>query len=250
MKNDAKSKIDFLTVSKENYIKAWSILENAYENKKIIKSTLINKLLNLPKAQKNEYKVLGELADVTMQCVESLASFNVNIPSDVIVCMIEGKLDDNTSRLWSENSTLDDFDSLENLTKFLYRTAAWMSCRGGKRPNSKDSNDTPAKNAKKDSKTHHKVFVTHEKKCVCCEKSGHPLFKCQKFIELNVTQRSKVVKEAHLCYNCLKSHKGKDCTWKGCQVCNKKHNTLLHRSNGKDLPAAETNNANDKNTSS
>ncbi|XP_012060384.1 PREDICTED: uncharacterized protein LOC105623606 [Atta cephalotes] len=48
-----------------------------------------------------------------------------------------------------------------------------------------------------------------------------------------VEEKFKVVKNAHLCINCLRStaHQAKLCNSGTCRKCSKKHNTLLHTSN-------------------
>lgn len=48
--------------------------------------------------------------------------------------------------------------------------------------------------------------------CVFCEKAGHSLRKCHKFMDETVSERVKLVQEKKLCFSCLKSgHHSKDC---------------------------------------
>ena len=70
--------------------------------------------------------------------------------------------------------------------------------------------------------------------CVCCEKMGHRVWDCHKFIkEWGVDQRWKLVKETKLCFRCLSgNHQGKDCkNSKKCGIdgCKNTHHELLHR---------------------
>lgn len=238
LRDEALRKIDDLDTTDENYDKAWQILKNAYENKKITKSNHLNKLFLLPKIDKPSIKSLHELADTANKCTEALANFGVNVPSDLIVCLIENKLDSNTLQLWEEQSSHDDFDSLDKLSKFLYRVAARMSCRDRKETQNKQG---PPNKMQKESKpkSGHKVFITKERKCAFCSDSEHQIYQCPKFLESHINQRFKKVKELKLCYNCLKKHPGTCESKYKCKFCHKKHNSLLHRSQTNNLPAIE-----------
>lgn len=56
------------------------------------------------------------------------------------------------------------------------------------------------------------------------------MFQCESFRKLPVEKRFEIVKNAHLCINCLRSqnHQAKNCTAGLCRTCGKTHNTLLH----------------------
>lgn len=63
MQGDASEKISYLDPSEDNYDRAWSILNLSYENKKLIKTSHILKILNLPKlTSDNNYKALSNIA--------------------------------------------------------------------------------------------------------------------------------------------------------------------------------------------
>lgn len=65
--------------------------------------------------------------------------------------------------------------------------------------------------------------------CGLC-KNDHPIKTCQRFLQLNPAERFDVVCEYFYCTNCLAcSHTKANCkTDLSCQICQKKHNTLLH----------------------
>ena len=60
----------------------------------------------------------------------------------------------------------------------------------------------------------------------------HPLWKCDKFKKLSVTERSEAVKQANLCFQCLMGkHRARDCKSKlkcGIHGCERNHNRMLH----------------------
>lgn len=74
-----------------------------------------------------------------------------------------------------------------------------------------------------------KAFVLNaSRNCVACHNKRHPLYMCDKFKQLSIQKRIEVVKNAKLCYNCLRSHRGSPCKFSTCSLCQKRHNTLLH----------------------
>lgn len=250
MKGDASSKIDYLDPEDGNYEKAWTILELSYENKKMIKMAHFSKLLRVPKLSTDNHKSVSNLADVIVQASESLASLGVELHSDFLVSLIEMKLDANTLKLWEEHSSHEDFEDLDKITRFLYRTAARLSATQAPNTNKKRPSNISSEGNKKLAKIEHhqevrKVFVASERKCLACEGSYHPLFQCKKFIELSVSDRFDVAKKHKLCFNCLRKHSG-DCRFGPCPMCGKKHNKLLHKTKRSDAPSNPEVNNSDK----
>lgn len=62
-----------------------------------------------------------------------------------------------------------------------------------------------------------------------CEKSGHNLLKCRKFINESIGERLNFIPEKKLCFGCVKpGHDSKDCESREiCDTCNKRHPTGL-----------------------
>lgn len=59
---------------------------------------------------------------------------------------------------------------------------------------------------------------------------NHPIFFCEKFKEMKVSERKEVVKQKSLCMLCLRpNHTATECSYKRmCPTCDKRHNGLLH----------------------
>ena len=78
----------------------------------------------------------------------------------------------------------------------------------------------------------HSMQVSYEaQQCFLCG-NHHPLWKCSKFIEMEVERRKEVVLKNRLCFNCLSGqHVARKCMSKSrCKQddCGKPHHTLLH----------------------
>ena len=66
--------------------------------------------------------------------------------------------------------------------------------------------------------------------CVLCRPEKHPLYQCQRFLEMDVQTRRDNAKTFRLCFNCfIPGHRNTECRNPGtCRQCSGKHNTLLH----------------------
>jgi hypothetical protein len=224
---EAANKIKILTIEGANYVKAWDLLKRAYEDKRILISRHLTLLRNMPVLDKETSDGLSKLADDAQQHVASLSALGVSVSSEVLVNLIESKLPKNIADKWEETLIRDKFPEIDDLYEFIYRSAVRVSKRAridtNKRDDSRDS--VPAKRAR----TTAKIFMTGAiKNCVACKTKIHPLFKCEKFRQLDVPRRIELIKNAKLCYNCLRSHRGKICNYSSCTVCQKRHNSLLH----------------------
>ena len=66
--------------------------------------------------------------------------------------------------------------------------------------------------------------------CIYCKDSSHKVYQCKKFSNLDVNARIDFVKSNSLCFNCFaNSHVSYDCKSRKCSLCDKSHNSLLHK---------------------
>lgn len=235
LKGDAKNKLS--TIATESaYEESWSNLERAYGSKRILTSHHLNKLLNLPKIEKGNFKALIELTDRALQHVEALKSLNLVLPSEAVVVILENKLDSSTLELWDKETRDDELPRLEKLTDFLYHLAARLSRRDREKPaiTSKFNKIHPHKIQKldHDSKRTHAMVTQSDKNqidCSFCPNQQHPLYICKTFNSMSVGNRYQFARKNNLCFNCLKNHNPGECKSTGsCKTCSKKHHSLLH----------------------
>ncbi|XP_065082363.1 uncharacterized protein LOC135704787 [Ochlerotatus camptorhynchus] len=88
----------------------------------------------------------------------------------------------------------------------------------------------------------------HELKCVMC-KNNHELWKCDKFKELNVSEKYSSLKKWGSCFNCSqRGHRTSGCSSShNCRDCGKRHHTLLHSGSVPNrVPVESTTNVNDE----
>jgi len=224
---EAANKIKILVIEGSNYSRAWELLKRAYEVKRILISRHLSLLINAPVLDKETTDGLSNLADNAQQHVASLAALGVNVGSEILVNLLESKMPKNTAEKWEETLNRDEFPKIDELYEFLYKTAVRVSKRTRTETSKRDDNKNhfPTKRARISDKA---FIVNATNLCTICKNKQHPLYKCDKFRQLSVSKRIEAVKAARLCYNCLRSHLGKPCSFSVCTICQKRHNTLLH----------------------
>lgn len=234
LKGEALSTISIYSVSSENYDKAWKLLEESYEFKKIIVSRHLQVILNLPVIEKESYNVLIKLAKEARQHVGALESLNISIGSEMLAQIIENKLPksmtDGWDKLIGENEVPQFTEICDFITSVALRLAKNVKpdIQTKKREKLTKTFHYPDKKPKYDKEK--LSFLAHtSNNCIFCKDQQHPLYRCQNLKKLTVSRRIDVVKGAKLCYNCLHQHRG-SCTLSNCTVCNKRHNTLLNLS--------------------
>ncbi|XP_055543082.1 uncharacterized protein LOC129728654 [Wyeomyia smithii] len=207
---DAAGIIDSQTIQDNNYAQAWTILEQRFENKRLIVDLHIRGLLNLKRKTKKSSKELRLLLDECCRHVENLKFLGqelLGVSELFVVNVLTAALDKETREHWE--STLDH-GVLSMYSVTLKPSPNFQKPYGQKLTNS----------------------VTSPSSATCELCSGqHPNFKCSVFRSMTVSQRIAKVKECRLCFNCLrKGHRSNMCaSEKTCTKCSQKHHSLLHQ---------------------
>lgn len=227
---DAANKIKFLAIDGVNYSHAWELLERSYEVKRVLISRHLSMILNLPVLDKESTNGLSKLADDAQQHMASLAALGVNLTPEIVVHVLETKLPRNTLEKWETTLERDEFPKLDQLFEFLYKTAVCASKRERSKATGPERVAGEPSIKKRPGHLSERVFVLGiSRNCIVCKTKRHPLYTCNNFKQLPVSQRIETIRNAKLCYNCLRSHKERPCKFSSCTICQKRHNTLLHR---------------------
>jgi len=210
-----------------NYLKAGELLERSYKVKRVLVSRHLALILNTPALDKETTSGLSKLADDTQQHLASLNALGVSVGSEMIVHLLESKLPKATLERWEASLERDEFPKLEQMYEFLYKSAVCASRR--ERAKTADSEKGKCEPPVKKKRVSNQIFLTSTlRNCVVCKSKRHPLFLCDKFKQLSIPKHIETVKNAKLCYNCLRSHRDSPCKYSSCTICQKRHNSLLH----------------------
>lgn len=214
-------------------------LELQYGRPQIIIRNLINKFKKVPKLVDDQGNSIIELYNKVNNLVVSIEALgcpeyllNLQLIDELV-----DKLTPNLRLLWGEElATKPQLGpSIKAFRDWLYKRALAMSL----------TNPDSSHGGRDGGKKQHLNVVdskvggeTNRRPCSYCQLDGHILEKCRKFSELSVDERLKWVREAGICFGCLKSkHRIADCTSrKRCGVgeCRMKHHALLHTNRDKD----------------
>ena len=136
----------------------------------------------------------------------------VNQWDTLIVHLISSKLDPVTKREWESKVISDNWSTVDELTEYLSdRCQLFETVQTNNRSLSHLTSETKSYN------------------CPVCNEE-HKLYKCKIFLNLSRPSKYSEVKRHNRCVNCLGTgHSMKLCRARGCEKCNGKHNSLLHR---------------------
>ncbi|XP_049877550.1 uncharacterized protein LOC126374847 [Pectinophora gossypiella] len=244
LRGEPERLIQHLQISSDNYVGAWEILNNRYENKKRIFNSHIGALMNLPVMPQATVQNLKRLHDVTTECLNAIKNIGVNIDTwdPILVYILAQKLDTGSNNDY--NDSLKDSKQLPNLKEFLeFLEKRFTSMESARRKQEQRSNtNSTIISDKQEKQYHYKRYFSSNKatsqssrlnkniklKCPVCNME-HGIYYCKQFLEMSPTQKRQIISKLNICCNCLFSHNGKLCTSnRRCRECNGCHNTILH----------------------
>lgn len=240
LSGEAKTLVQHLSVTGENYTVLLDILKSRYANKRLHADKLLSTMLSLSHVNRNLHSIktfLNTLLETTKGLEK--AGFPVKMWSYLLLHINLNKLDTSLKRQFEEKYGGDqELPTFDNFISFLTREVQIL-----------ETTDT-----QKSSSSSHKVHISYNKdtkqKCVGCRNGSHYLNQCPDFIKLKTYDRKRLVLKHQLCFRCLNNHNINDCkTRLTCNKCSsEKHHSLLHfdatvknpaHSTGADRPNAE-----------
>ncbi|XP_055855993.1 uncharacterized protein LOC129919168 [Episyrphus balteatus] len=237
---EAEKLIRHLPLTEDSYDSAWKMLQDRYNNKRMLTTALLNRLLQQTIISIESASSIKALHDVTKECLQGLTNLGLEICSwdPLIVHLLIRKLDRTTHSLYEQSMKHPkSLPSLDEFMSFLETRFHSLETLGNKGRYSDDQRKPAARSftsveANKSSKTN----------CPLCNGSEHKLYSCIKFLRLSLENRLATVKKFRLCTNCLNpGHLATRCIARNCTRCAGKHNTLLHMGNPSIRPSEKGN---------
>jgi hypothetical protein len=209
------SLVRHLPISNENYMIAYSLLQERYENKRLIASKHLELLLAASchtLMHKNLRKFVNTLKENT-QALKALG-FDTVSWSFLLFHLMSRKMPTELRTKFEFTLKVNELPDFENLLDFLENHLRVLEA----------SQNVLVKGTSSDVPT--TLHVAQQSTCICCGGS-HPIYHCQKFNSID--DKKSYIKSKNLCYNCLRPHHVSKCMSKShCQVCGGKHHTKLH----------------------
>lgn len=255
VRGEAERLIQHLPISSENYSVAWDILNHRYNNLRLIFSSHVNILMNIPVSQQVSLHHLKKIHDTARETLNAIKNLGVDVTTwdPLIVHILSQKLDNETLQNYMQSLKQPrDLPNLKDFLEFLETSFTAMESSRKKLENNVQakpsnfnsytkpqkqqnynkqsfaSNRIPQKYNTVSQSSNNKTLRHKWNKCPLCDKE-HGLYHCKEFLDMSSTMKHETVAKLNLCTNCLFNHNGKICiSDKKCRECNESHNSLLH----------------------
>lgn len=222
----------------QNYKVIWDKLVDKFLDSRLLTSTYLDQLLSL-KPIKPDYQQLNSYVDSFSSAVECLKALQIENIGEVLLCHIgASNLDPELRKQFELSVKTESAPPVDKLLDFLKEQVKILSriqqvditTKVPTGSSSPRAQFTSSQGRSQRNVTH--AFISNEKPaCSLCHKPNkHPIYRCEKFLSMSVSNRRDYVKKQNLCFSCLSSsHRIDSCTSKSlCVKCKGKHNSLLH----------------------
>ncbi|XP_050072518.1 uncharacterized protein LOC126560884 [Anopheles maculipalpis] len=218
-------------------------LEERFYKKRVAFLGHFRQLLDIPKMATASANGLMRIIDVVETSIASAKQIAgttdqraTSVEDGLLVSIVLGKLDEGTTERITRRLDAQSIPTWKELRGELDRLSNQLYYEPKKKevvrahPNSAPAR--PARTAL--SATVQPVLAkqdyTGTRRCYACDKTGHVGTLCPELRVRSACQRVNFVMDQRKCVNCLsKQHPASKCpSEKRCQVCSKKHHTLLH----------------------
>lgn len=222
---------DFLRhtpITNDNYITAWNDLQQRYANKKILVETQLKLLFNQPTFQKDSAVSIRHLIDTTKESIAALRVLEIDVSTwdPILIHILVQKLSKDSHVAWELNQEgAAELASYDDFITFLENRFRMLESLADRTPTTSNLNHQ-SRNIKSHAGTSSSSNINA---CPICS-NQHYIRDCPTFLQLNVVDRPNLLKQHRICFNCLiPGHLIPACKNRmNCQICKKRHHTLLH----------------------
>ena len=214
VKGEAERLIHHLNVTSDNYIVCWDILNQRYNNTKLIFQSYMNTLMSLPVMHQQSVALIKRMHDTAQECLNAIKNLGVDITSwdPIIVYLLTQKLD--TASYIDYMESVNNPRELPSLKEYLqYLEAKFTSLESSHRKQDNAMQKNIVSNKNQYPSTHlnksyyHKMSLINSKvispvlndksnlmskyRCSLCRSNDHGIYYCQKFLEMLPSDRLK-----------------------------------------------------------
>ncbi|KMQ87939.1 bel12-ag transposon polyprotein [Lasius niger] len=225
LQGQAEKLIRPLTVTGENYERAWAILSKHFENKRELIRANFATFTAVSKMKGETAEELSRIYHAVTTAVNGQESIGRPIDSNGMDLFnhLVIELFDPCTRLEWESSTCDSAEPPDHETLLDFITKRMLTLNAAKPKSTKVSGE-PSRTAK----THFTKHGFDNSRCALC-KEKHSVMTCAQFKTKSANERKSFVEASKLCYNCLGNHPVAKCqSSKNCWTCKARHHSMLH----------------------
>lgn len=237
LKSHALSLIETLVICDENYDIAMRTLTDRYQNKRLLASNYLDKILSFRPLTEDSTVTLSNFLEIFSANLCALKALGLSNLFDFTMLHIGLRSLTSSSRKEFENEYSDkDLPEFEDLISFVQQQLKILeitTSKGKLKQNRPNTSPKPSSSKSFMLSTVDEKGLTGTAKhhvCPCCQEPNHKIYVCPKFKKLSLSDRNDFVKKHFLCFSCLGFHTISECkSTSKCFKCNGKHHTLLHR---------------------
>ena len=212
----------------------WQDLCKNFGNPNRVFTELNNNLLGFSKIQSKDdlakMKLLlrtCRLIDANMRYIDSLKIFDTEFGQSKIIAILPRDLFDKWRRIIVNAAKNCRYPSFKDLICLVEKAVDEVSVLDP--PNFVKNVQTLHTSYAKSDSNPTVDFKNQKMFCYVHKSSTHNLSDCKMFLDLNFSDRIQLLRENHLCFNCLGNHMRRSCSHVPiCKICKKRHNSALH----------------------
>ncbi|XP_011175283.1 uncharacterized protein LOC105207483 [Solenopsis invicta] len=207
---DASSVVNSLEILGANYMVAWNLLKERYDNKRVIVQNHIKALMSLPSMIKENSSELRQIADGAAKHLHALEALKQPTDKwdDILTYVLSSKFDNLTLREWQSSLTGSELPTLKQFFTFITHHCQTLEATSKSSAHAAKSDSRPNQSGSQ-LKRRLPCAATVKLKCNYCQ-GEHLIYNCKDFLTLPVAQRVSEVRG------------------RCCKVCQARYNTLLH----------------------
>lgn len=224
------------------YEDMWQEMKRRFDNPRLLVESHVQRILDLPYNPVETQKCLLQLVDTVQNVLRALSVMGlpVNQWDALMVPLLLPKLPTTTRYEWGMSLQTNSIPMAHEFLTFIEKRANNLVQGIGN--GTTTLRQRPIRSVKTHVATVNSSQISRSVKgttvvCQLCS-NGHRIYRCQRFINLPITERWDTVKRLSLCFNCLGNDHGfRDCTSRDCFKCHHRHHTMLCRDNAADMSA-------------
>ncbi|XP_071650743.1 uncharacterized protein [Temnothorax longispinosus] len=235
LKGEADQLVRNLPTTEDNFQRAWTILNDHYENTRLLVRSCFSTFTTQPHMKNESASDLRRIYHSVLHTVGSLEALGrpISSNSNLFVHLVVEMLDVRSRREWETAiAGTSAPPSICKLKEFLERRVRTLEAL---QPPKHDDNGASSSKSGGTARASARSLVTQKPgqekgRCILCQKS-HYIASCAEFQGKTPEERREVIKSNQLCYNCLGKHQVSTCpSKKSCTACGKRHHTTIHDS--------------------
>nr|CAI5840489.1 unnamed protein product [Callosobruchus analis] len=187
LKGSAADTVKSLEISSQNYLVAWQLLEERYENKQILVNNHIKALFDLPVIHREAYSSLRQLLDDMQKHLRVLEVLKLPVPQwdSLLIYLIMSKLGNTTRKEWEMRNKTQELPTMAEFTDFLKN-----KCRNLEsfEMNYDKSKQTPGSSKHNFMKNKSLLSTNAYSQCTICKREN-TIYSCPEFNKFNPTEQ-------------------------------------------------------------